>query len=181
MKRKPLFYAYCLLTMATIVAAVILGRRVPWSTQKDVYSVLLQVSAIVFGVMGAWIAILYPRGLSQIFRKTGEVSEQTERVRKLLSAMKWATVIVVVALLMHLLAPLAKGLPLAVQWKEWLRAAGMALSVFMVAAQIWTLILSLLPVDQAEEDLERHVQNADSRSRRTSRAKAEDVDDADAK
>lgn len=45
-----------------------------YSTYKDTLSALLNISSIIFAIIGAWIAIIYPRAIGRVF-KSAEVKE----------------------------------------------------------------------------------------------------------
>jgi len=166
MKLGPIRCFVGFFAIAAIVAAGMFGRGVGWQDQERIYQALLQVSAIIFGVMGAWIAILYPKSLGEILRLDGQESEQSRRARQLLNAMKWATGIVAASLLVQLIAPLAKEVQYLESRKVLLRGISMGFLTFLVLIQLWTLLLSLLPVDHSEEDITKTVESVQSKHRR---------------
>lgn len=170
------------LAILLVATAAFLGRGVPWDAQSDVYSALFQVSAIVFGVMGAWIAIVHPKGLREILGKQGQPSNKTLRTKKLLNAMKCATGIVAACLIVQLLAPLSKEVEWLRQNKEIVRSGSMAFVATLVVIQLWTLVLSLLPIDEVEAELDVVSQSAADRKKRmsgTSRGKISEQESGD--
>jgi hypothetical protein len=174
MNKMPLRHIFMLLTVVAVAVSAYLGRGIPWAKQEPIYSSLFQVSAIIFGVMGAWIAILYPKTLGEILGRRGEETDQSRRARKLLNAMKWSTGIVAACLLVQLFAPLAKEVELLRRFKELIRATSMAFVALLVMAQLWTLLFSLLPIDRAEEEISRTTESAESRRRRLGGASRHD-------
>lgn len=166
MRKRPLRYLFMAMATATVAASAYLGQGISWEHQEPVYSALFQVSAIVFGVMGAWIAIVHPKTLGEILSRQGQETEQSRRARKLLDAMKWATTIVAASLLVQLFAPLAKEVDILRAYKAFVRGASMAFVALLVVTQLWTLLLSLLPIDDAEGEIKRAVGSAESRNRR---------------
>ena len=166
------------LLLACMVGAFAYGHGIPFSEQKPILDALVTVSAIVFGVMGAWIALIYPKGLSGIFAKKTADGSQYERVRKLFSPMKYATLIIAYSLLLQVGVPIAKQISLIVEHKELARAISLSVLVGLIGLQLWTLLLTLMPLDEAEEQLEVNEAAEDSLERRTGRVQKRTRDDA---
>lgn len=48
------------LAVAAVLAGAWFGRKVPFAEQWPMYEGLRTTAAIIFGVIGAWLAIIYP-------------------------------------------------------------------------------------------------------------------------
>ena len=46
--------------MLAILAGLYIGQLVPWKEQELLYTVLRNVNLVLFGVIGAWFAVLFP-------------------------------------------------------------------------------------------------------------------------
>lgn len=54
---------------ATVVAAVLgalLGDKIDYSVQRELMSNLQSVGAVVFGIIGAWVAIIFPHAQKEV-------------------------------------------------------------------------------------------------------------------
>lgn len=125
------------------------GGGVPFQEQWPLYESLRNTSAIIFGVMGAWIAIIYPNILSKTYskEKPDEAKNEAEKINRLISPMIYATSIVAIVLIIGLLAPIAKRIPILIQQQFILRSLSFSLFGVLTIAQLWSLILTLVPND----------------------------------
>lgn len=101
---------FILLVVAAIfsIFSFFVGDLVSLPVQLDLYEALRDVSAIVFGVMGAWLAIVHPDALSSINKSEniGAPIIHVDRVAVLVDAMVIATFVLVVSFLFPLFAAL---------------------------------------------------------------------------
>ncbi len=86
------------------------GRDVPISAQKPIYEGIRNTAAIIFGVMGAWLAILYPNAKSELSaaNDSKERDKVIDKFSKYLWPMFLATVIILMIILVQLLDPLIR-------------------------------------------------------------------------
>lgn len=134
-----------------------LGGGIPFKEQMPIYDGLRSTSAIIFAVMGAWIALLYPRKLSQVFgnKTSNEGQIEADQIKRLFRPMIYSTVILMVVIGMSFFVPLAKQIPALCQYKEIFRAGSFALIGALTCIQLWSLIITLLPGDQIKDDLDQ--------------------------
>lgn len=158
-----------LIVSGAMVCAFIYGRGIPFADQKPILDTLVSVSAIVFGVMGAWIALVYPKGLTGLFTKSRPDADQYERVKRLFSPMKYATIIIAYALVLQVVVPILKQVPKAAGHYGLGRGLSLAVLVGLIGLQLWTLFVTLAPIDEAEEHLEIGAAAQKSIDRRTAR------------
>jgi hypothetical protein len=62
---------YLIIAIIAAVATYILKDAVPllgYSAYKDTLVALLNISSIIFAIIGAWIAIIYPRAIGRAFK-----------------------------------------------------------------------------------------------------------------
>ncbi|MCI5122880.1 MAG: hypothetical protein D3908_17170 [Candidatus Electrothrix sp. AUS4] len=67
-----------LLSIFIAILCYSVGSDIKISEQLPLYESLRNTSAIIFGVMGAWIAILYPNSLLKIYGKLDAKNSEEE-------------------------------------------------------------------------------------------------------
>lgn len=150
------------------VVSYVYGRDVTFKEQWLIYESLRNTAAIIFGVMGAWLALIYPGAVTNVLQGKSD-SAGTRRsgpIRKLLAPIIVSTIIVTAVLLIGLLAPITRHISLSGNTVEALRGASYALLSLLTILQIWALALALLPADL----LKRNIERQDKASARRSRA-----------
>lgn len=145
-----------LLSLILLVAAFYLGGGVPFKEQMLVYDGLRNTSAIIFAVMGAWIALLYPKKLSQAFGKKPyeDKVDDINQIDRLFKPMIYSTGVLVVVIGMSFAVPLAKQVSLLVEHREVFRSISFSMIAALTILQFWSLILTLVPGDSIKDDLE---------------------------
>ncbi|MET4163797.1 hypothetical protein ABIE61_003663 [Marinobacterium sp. MBR-111] len=133
-----------------------MGSGISFKEQMPIYDGLRNTSAIIFAVMGAWIALLYPNKLSQAFGKKPykEKAEDIEEINRLFRPMIYSTTILMVVIAMSFIVPLAKQISYLHQYKEVFRAISFGSIAFLTLLQFWSLILTLVPGDSIKDDLD---------------------------
>lgn len=138
-----------LVAVGALVAAAMLGHKVPISEQIPLYSALRNTAAIIFGVMGVWLAIIFPEVLSRAHKEQSDLirEKDRERIRRLLKPIFIATAIVAVTLIATISAPLLREVVWLERHGQILRGASYVLLVSLTLAQIISLLLALAPAD----------------------------------
>ena len=134
----------------------IYGKKVPFSEQWILYQALRNTSAIIFGVMGAWLALLHPSGLLNLFGKQNQKNkdhQSVDPVNKLISPIVYSTFILIYVLVVGLFAPVLKTFLFLIEHKELLRGMSYSLISMVTVLQLWTLILTLVPSSMLNRDL----------------------------
>jgi len=121
------------------------GQTVPFSEQWPMYEALRTTAAIIFAVIGAWLAIIYPERLKLSIRDPQRASESDGRgMGKLFTPVVNSTAILCIILVVGVAAPILKrhdvGIPLEV-----IRGCSYGLLVALTIWQLWTVILTLVP------------------------------------
>jgi hypothetical protein len=133
------------------------GQNIPFERQWILYDGLRNTSAIIFGVMGAWIALIYPNALSSLVNNTDE-SKNSHAVRsteRLLAPLVYSAVILAVVLLVGIAAPILKQISFFSSNYKAVRGISYALLSSLTICQLWTVALTLLPVDLAKRKFNR--------------------------
>lgn len=140
-----------------IILSVIFGQQVTFNEQMLIYDGLRNTSAIIFAVMGAWIALLYPGKLSQAFGKNPykEKAADIEQINRLFRPMIYSTIILMVIIGVSFAVPLAKQIAYLHQYKEIFRAGSFGAIAFLTLLQFWSIILTLVPGDTIKDDLDK--------------------------
>jgi hypothetical protein len=137
--------------IALIVGALIPGPRVPISQQWPLFSELREVAAIIFGLIGVWMALLHPKAFEQVL-KFGRRADP--RFARLLRPF-WYAAAIVACVVTYGLVRAWMGAFLDVLWPyhSWFRAASLALLSGLVLLQLWALLLAVSPVDELRDEL----------------------------
>lgn len=146
--RFVLFAATVGITVLSVGAGYVLGQKVPFSDQWPLYEALRNTAAIIFAVVGAWLAIIYPEKLRMSLReeRAGE-DVDSPNFRLLLTPAVSSAVILIIVLAVGVAAPLLKQVLYAQGHTEMLRGASFALLVFLTVWQMVIVVVAILPVD----------------------------------
>lgn len=139
-----------------IISSVFFGGKISFNEQMPIYDGLRNTSAIIFAVMGAWIALLYPGKLSQAFgqKPYKEKANDIDQINRLFRPMIYSTVILMVVIGVSFAVPLAKQITYLHPHKEIFRAVSFGAIAFLTLLQFWSIILTLVPGDTIKDDLD---------------------------
>lgn len=141
---------------SSVVAAYYWGRNVTISEQLPLYESLRTTASIIFGVMGAWIALICPDMISTIVTVyTSSDKETYSRFRLLIKPMQYSTMIIVVILIVNFIVPLGRDIDVLVEYKEIVRGLSYALLCALTLLQIWSILLTFIPNDIVKTHVER--------------------------
>lgn len=152
--KRPLilFTIVCLLS----AAAACWGRYIPFAEQWPFYEALRTTAAIVFGVMGAWVTIIYPKALESILKRDYMAAGIEEgRVRALLLPVKLSTGVLVAVLLVGPISVLLKHIVTDSAWLPIARGGSFGLLVGLTLAEMAAVILTLWPIDSTSSELKQ--------------------------
>lgn len=146
-----------LVALGICICGFMLGKKVPFSTQWPLYEALRNTAAIIFAVVGAWMAIIYPERLRMSFGKSdGNAGERSSaHIRLLLTPAYHSTAILVVLLLIGILAPLVKPLPFVQSNLDWFRGSSYALLAALTCWQIAIVVLAMFPAEAVQTSIDR--------------------------
>ncbi len=118
------------------------GQAVSFQNQWPLYEALRNTAGIVFAVMGAWIAIIYPESLKNLSNPN---TRTEENVLTLLQAMLISAVILASVLCVGIAVPILSQYKTLSTHSAVLRGLSYAFLSLMTIAQLWTLLLTILP------------------------------------
>ncbi|MFY1053516.1 hypothetical protein ACOQNP_18010 [Ectopseudomonas khazarica] len=148
MKKPWLKCLAWLFSVAIVAGAVLLGQKVPFSEQWPLYEALRTTASIIFAVVGAWLAIIYPERLRMSFRQDGNLAAaKNGKIGALFTPIVHSTAILCVILFIGVLAPLLKRIDLFVPYVTPLRGVSYGVLAALTLWQLWTVILSFVPAD----------------------------------
>lgn len=145
-----------LLTIVIVGVSIIFGGSLAFKDQMPIYDGLKSTASIIFGVMGAWIAIVYPTKLADIFgdKPFNEKKKAIEDIKVLFKPMIYSTVILIIVIAMSFLVPLAKQITCLQQYKEVFRALSFGGIALLSLLQLWSLVLTLIPAASLKEEVD---------------------------
>lgn len=132
------------MTLAVIAwAGYTCGQAIPFSSQVQAFDTLRQTSVLIFGVVGAWLAVLFP----MVHTQAASQDDAQKLTKKLFKPLTSSLYIITYSLAAPLLAHLIKKIPYATLYIPELRGVGFASLCVATAIQIYTLLLALQPFD----------------------------------
>jgi len=135
------------------------GDDIEYSAQRPVLVGLRYISGIVFGVIGAWIAIVNPRELRATIRRLPDdlssAEQNVELFQRLLSAMRYSTAILVVVLLLTIVEPIVRQSAFLLDHVSVLRRVTFTILGLSTAGQLWAVLLAVAPSEEYEYLLRR--------------------------
>jgi hypothetical protein len=145
-----LLYSACFLLPALAgVAIAVIGESVPMNSQKELAINLQTVGAVIFGIVGVWIAIIYPRTIEAIAAEHLEVAKKKgDFLRSVMRPLKISAGIFIASLIL---------LPISVVLEAngldgFTARSSFFLSLSVITAlEVIAIILSLRPVWDAED------------------------------
>ncbi|AVZ83731.1 hypothetical protein DBV23_16990 [Edwardsiella ictaluri] len=138
---------------AILIASAYFGRNVPFSSQWPLYEALRTTASIIFAVVGAWFAIIYPERLKKSFRGGGVDGEPNGGgITRLFTPIVYSTVILASVLIIGVTAPLIKQITFFLVHKEFFRGASYLILVFLTLLQLFTIVCSLIGPDMIKRN-----------------------------
>jgi hypothetical protein len=132
--------------IAAVLAGGWFGRKVPFSEQWPMYEGLRTTAAIIFGVIGAWLAIIYPERLKLSFKPKTNTAPTETGVGQLFSPVVNSTIVLGAILVIGVIAPIVKQYSLPLEL-EVCRGLSYGVLVALTLFQLWTVLLTLVPAD----------------------------------
>jgi hypothetical protein len=152
-------FGYIILGIVAVFACVVgacVGVDIPFGKQIELLRELREVSTIIFGIVGAWAAIVYPAELKQKLRPTEVTTldpDQLANFRSLMRCLIFSALIVVAVLLVQYLGVALRQTQLVQQSSGSLRRLSFATTCLLGVAQLWVIMLMLIPIDSADADV----------------------------
>lgn len=148
MRRTLLLGTAWLLSALLVASGIWLGQAVPFEQQWPLFEALRTTAAIIFAVIGAWIAIIYPERLKLSFSDQKRPEMKVESgLGKLFSPIVHSSAILCMVLLIGIVAPVLRVVPALEEYREICRGISYGLLVALTLWQLWTVVLTLIPAD----------------------------------
>lgn len=139
------------LAIALIIFGGRYGHKVDAVAQGDLYGSLSTMSGIVFGVIGAWIAIVYPEALRHVLDKSrSDEDEHVSVVRKLLVPMMCSTLVLGILLIGAPIVSVCRTFDWYKQNEPIWLAISFVFLEFITAFQFGALLYTLVPLGVAD-------------------------------
>ncbi|MBA1184512.1 hypothetical protein G7000_05465 [Pseudomonas stutzeri] len=131
-----------------VAGGVWLGRAVPFEQQWPLFEALRTTAAIIFAVIGAWIAIIYPERLKLSFAENKSPEVKIDNgLGKLFSPIVHSSAILCLVLLIGIIAPVLQSIPALEVYRVQCRGISYGILVALTLWQLWTVVLTLIPAD----------------------------------
>lgn len=165
MKRGVLLGASALGGTALCVAGFYYGQFIPFAQQWPLYEALRNTAAIIFAVVGAWLAIIYPERLKLSFGQAASNVKTNGNIGLLLTPAVHSTIILVALLLIGVIAPILKQLPILFLHIDLCRGLSFLTLMALTLWQVVIVIMTIAPADmvklmtdreRAENEVEDH-------------------------
>ena len=162
MLRIVFFSAAVIAAVAFCAVGFWLGRGVPFAQQWPLYEALRATASIIFAVVGAWLAIIYPERLKLSFGKASKGAEAgSGNIGLLLLPAVHSTVLLVVLLLVGVAAPLLKQIPALLPHVTILRGLSYSGLVALTCWQVIIVVMTLFPADVLQSNIAREKAKAE--------------------
>lgn len=138
------------------------GENIKFSEQWPLYEGLRTTASIIFAVVGAWLAIIYPEKLRAPFRKKiDNVVNSDTRFSSLFSPIANSTIILSCVLIIGIVSPIAKQIEWCMENQGLMRSISFGVLCSLTICQIWTVFITLVPADllKNQSDIEIAKQN----------------------
>lgn len=144
------FFAFtAAVALGLCAAGYFFGRNVAFGQQWPLYEALRNTASIIFAVVGAWLAIVYPERFKlSLGRPDGKAPTKASRsMGMLLLPAVHSTILLVLLLLVGVLAPLIKQLPFVLSHVEVFRGLSYAFVIGLTCWQIVIVVMTLFPAE----------------------------------
>lgn len=140
---KIIFYGIFLL-LTPIFA--IYGKNVPFNDQKDILDSLKDTASIIFAILGAWIAVIYPQDLQKILKVQTIAEKENELVfEKLIYSLILVTTVLIVMIISLPIINLIKNIDYFLKYKYILRSFLLVYIYIIALIQAHALFVTLMP------------------------------------
>ena len=152
--------------LALIVGAVV-GGEVSFSDQLALLRSLAEFSALIFALLGIWIAILCPKVLDRILgqgeNQAATALPEIRAVNRLLLPLVLATSTVIFFLLLSFASPALRQCPWLIEHRILCRSILYPVIGVLVLLQSWCLLMAIVPADLLKRLIVRREKEAKRR------------------
>lgn len=147
--------AIALISISFLVGCVY-GNGISLKVQLGLYKTLREISSIIFAVIGAWIAIIFPGALTKIFKKGISIEDKSKevlRVKLLIQPMILSTISIIISVFIEFSSPIIKSIKFFTDIKGILLSFSYGLLASLFLLEVWCLIMALIPTQIIIDDL----------------------------
>lgn len=140
----------CAFLFSFVIVAVAFwqGADVPFAEQWPLFEALRTTASIIFAVVGAWLAIIYPERLKMSFKQNAKAPiSNGGGMSGMFTPIVHSTAILCLVLLIGIVAPLLKRFDLLLDHIALMRSLSYGTLAVLTLWQLWTVVLSLVPAD----------------------------------
>ena len=122
---------------------------VDYAQYKDLLGTLFNLSAIVFAIIGAWIAVVFPQTMSKVFAKDVSYAESraelsheqknADYLSQLVEVVLASATVLMIIVIIQLVFPVVKQLDFYVNYNSNLKMLGFGLVTFLSLVQLMSL------------------------------------------
>ena len=135
--------------LISIIIAVSTGifgfRFVSIENQASLLTDLLQISAILFAILGIWIAILDPTSILEK-KPSSDLSSRSTLALDLIPPLILSTTALIITVLLKFITPILSVINAPSSYIPFFRSIYGIIITSIVIAEIWVIIATLLPI-----------------------------------
>lgn len=154
-----------LLAVIFFILGCLYGSAVEFKYQKAIYEILRNTSAIIFGVVGAWYAVITPLYLGNKNKNSREEKYARQLLKNLLTPIKYSVYILCITILFQLLYPLSTLITISNDVAIILKAFSFGIVSSLTVLMLFTLLRSLIPNDFVHTDIQIKEEKLDYQER----------------
>lgn len=151
--RKIVALFLVMLSLGLVGVAGWYGRDIPFTQQWPVFEALRTTASIIFAVVGAWLAIIYPERLKISVAGGAKKSERHSNMKLLLTPAVHSTILLVILLLIGVLAPIAKQIQFLMNYLTWCRGVSYGMAAFLTIWQAVIVVMTVFPIEMVQTQL----------------------------
>ncbi|MGI2135561.1 hypothetical protein [Shewanella baltica] len=175
MKSKIVEFSLLVVIFGLSYFFVTLGMDISYSKQSSLLSEIRNVSAIVFGVTGAWLALVYPKALisTELALKVSNdaIYEQAKHDNAVLlgfiKTIITSIIIIAISIVIPFIKEIAVNFSFFIDNRHYLRGVLFFSIVLLALIQLFLLLLTFLQTKQALIDVKSKIAEAKTRNERT--------------
>lgn len=151
MRNKKLKWMLLVFILILLILSFFIGKKIPWQQQVFMYDALRQTSILIFGLIGAWFAVLLPF----VLEKGDRLKHFFSFSRKLFPALSSAIYLLVITLFIPFLSNISQNI-FTFRESTIIVFNGLSLSIVTLGLLLlcWGLVMILLSFDILKKDIE---------------------------
>lgn len=139
------------LFVGILILSFFLGRQTPWKLQISMYEALRQTSILIFGLIGAWLAVLLPFAIE----KGGRLKYFFDFSKKMFPALSAAIYLLIITIIIPFFVSIAQN-NISLDDEVNKIFCGVSLSILAIGIVLlsWGLLMILASFDALKKDIE---------------------------